>query len=73
MAAKNREGKLNPEEEPELNNYIRVGQTLGVLPSKARRRGRVLELRTSFLTVRILRTNHEEYDKGKWKTDCGCA
>jgi hypothetical protein len=37
LAAKNREGKLKPEEEEELNNYIRVGQTLGILQSKARR------------------------------------
>jgi hypothetical protein len=37
LAAKNRQGKLKPEEEVELNNYIRVGQTLGILRSKARR------------------------------------
>jgi hypothetical protein len=37
LAAKNREGKLKPDEEVELNNYIRVGQTLGILQSKARR------------------------------------
>src|SRR5947209_12869246 len=37
LASKNREGKLKPEEEEELNNYIRVGQTLGILQSKARR------------------------------------
>src|SRR5438105_461407 len=37
LAAKNRAGKLKPEEEEELNNYIRVGQTLGILQSKARR------------------------------------
>jgi hypothetical protein len=37
LAAKNREGALQPEEEEELNNYIRVGQTLGILQSKARR------------------------------------
>ena len=36
LAAKNRQGKLKPEEEVELNNYIRVGQTLGILQSKAR-------------------------------------
>jgi hypothetical protein len=37
LAAKNREGKLKPEQETELDNYIRVGQTLGILQSKARR------------------------------------
>ena len=37
LAAKNREGKLKPPEEAELTNYIRVGQTLGILQSKARR------------------------------------
>ena len=37
LAAKNRQGKLKPEEEVELDNYIRVGQTLGILQSKARR------------------------------------
>lgn len=37
LAAKNRQGKLRPEEEVELDNYIRVGQTLGILQSKARR------------------------------------
>ena len=37
LAAKNRLGKLKPDEEVELNNYIRVGQTLGILQSKARR------------------------------------
>jgi hypothetical protein len=37
LAAKNREGTLKPEEEEELNNYLRVGQTLGILQSKARR------------------------------------
>ena len=37
LAAKNREGKLTPTEEQELNSYIRVGQTLGILQSKARR------------------------------------
>jgi len=36
LAAKNREGKLTPTEEQELNSYIRVGQTLGILQSKAR-------------------------------------
>jgi hypothetical protein len=42
LAAKNREGKLTISEELELDNYIRVGQTLGILQSKARR-----SLRTS--------------------------
>ena len=37
LAARNRKGKLTPEEGEELNNYIRVGQTLGILQSKARR------------------------------------
>jgi hypothetical protein len=37
LAAKNRQGKLTPEGEEELNNYLRVGQTLGILQSKARR------------------------------------
>lgn len=37
LAAKNRQGKLKHEEEVELDNYIRVGQTLGILQSKARR------------------------------------
>jgi hypothetical protein len=36
LAAKNRDGKLTHVEEEELNNYIRVGQTLGILQSKAR-------------------------------------
>jgi hypothetical protein len=36
LAAKNRAGKLTAEEEKELENYIRVGQTLGILQSKAR-------------------------------------
>ena len=37
LAAKNREGKLTTSDEQELDNYIRVGQTLGILQSKARR------------------------------------
>ena len=41
LAAKNREGKLTLTEEQELNSYIRVGQTLGILQSKARRSLRV--------------------------------
>jgi hypothetical protein len=36
LAAKNRQDKLNSEEDLELGNYIRVGQTLGILQSKAR-------------------------------------
>jgi hypothetical protein len=37
LAAKNREGRLPPTEEQDLNSYIQVGQTLGILQSKARR------------------------------------
>jgi hypothetical protein len=37
LAAKNRSGNLTPAEEQELNSYIRVGQMLGILQSKARR------------------------------------
>jgi hypothetical protein len=37
LAAKNRAGKLTPQEEYELDNFIRVGQTVGILQSKARR------------------------------------
>jgi hypothetical protein len=37
LAAKNRVGKLEPAEAVELDNYIRVGQTLGIFQSKARR------------------------------------
>jgi hypothetical protein len=37
LAAKNRQGELTPDEDEELGNYIRVGQTLGILQSKARR------------------------------------
>ncbi len=37
LAEKNRRGALSMEEEEELANYIRVGQTLGILQSKARR------------------------------------
>jgi hypothetical protein len=36
LAAKNRQGRLKPEEEEELDGYIRAGQTLGTLQSKAR-------------------------------------
>jgi len=37
LAEKNRQGKLTAGEEEELDNFIRVGQTLGILQSKARR------------------------------------
>ena len=37
LAAKNRDGRLTAAEDKELDNYIRVGQTLGILKSKARR------------------------------------
>ena len=37
LAVKNRRGELTAPEEEELSNYIRVGQTLGILQSKARR------------------------------------
>jgi hypothetical protein len=37
LAAKNRASKLSPAEEQELTSYIRVGQMLGILQSKARR------------------------------------
>jgi hypothetical protein len=37
LAAKNQAGELTADEEEELTNYIRVGQTLGILESKARR------------------------------------
>jgi hypothetical protein len=37
LAARNREGRVSPAEEQELSNYIRVGQILGILQSKARR------------------------------------
>jgi len=37
LAEKNRQGKIKPHEEEELENFIRVGQMLGVLQSKARR------------------------------------
>jgi hypothetical protein len=36
LAAKNQAGGLSNAEEAELNNYIRVGQTLGILQSKTR-------------------------------------
>ena len=37
LAAKNRSGKITAKEEEELDNFIRVGQILGILQSKARR------------------------------------
>ncbi|MBI3466875.1 MAG: hypothetical protein HY000_28000 [Planctomycetes bacterium] len=37
LAARNRKGELSPIEEEELSNYVRVGQMLGILQSKARR------------------------------------
>ncbi len=37
LATKNRDGKLTVNDEQELKSYIRVGQTLGILQSKARR------------------------------------
>ena len=37
LAAKNREGQLSPAEEEELSSFLRVGQTLGIFQSKARR------------------------------------
>jgi hypothetical protein len=37
LAARNREGRISPAEELELDNYIRAGQILGILQSKARR------------------------------------
>ena len=47
LAEKNREGKLSPAEEQLLNNDIRVGQTLGILQSKA---WRSLSAASSFAT-----------------------
>ena len=37
LAEKNRAGALTPAEDAELASYIRVGQALGILQSKARR------------------------------------
>ena len=37
LAERNRAGTLTAAEEAELSNYIRAGQTLGILQSKARR------------------------------------
>lgn len=36
LAERNRKGQIKAEEEEELNTFIRVGQLLGVLQSKAR-------------------------------------
>lgn len=36
LAAKNRVGRITPAEEEELDNFIHVGQVLGILKSKAR-------------------------------------
>lgn len=36
LAAKNRRGQITTDEEEELDNFIRVGQTIGILKSKAR-------------------------------------
>jgi hypothetical protein len=37
LAARNRQGRVSSAEEQELSNFIRVGQILGILQSKARR------------------------------------
>jgi hypothetical protein len=37
LAAKNRAGQLTSAEEEELDNFIHVGQLLGILKSKARK------------------------------------
>jgi hypothetical protein len=37
LAAKNRAGQLTPAEDEELDNFIHVGQLLGILKSRARR------------------------------------
>jgi hypothetical protein len=36
LAEKNRQGRLSPREEQELDSFIRAGQLLGILQSKAR-------------------------------------
>jgi hypothetical protein len=38
LAVKNREGELTPAEQGELDTYVRVGLTLSVLQSRARKR-----------------------------------
>lgn len=37
LAAKNQQGKLSPEEIEEFDNFVRVGDLLAILQSKARR------------------------------------
>ena len=37
LAVKNQEGRLSPQESDELDNYIRVGDLLAILQSKARK------------------------------------
>jgi hypothetical protein len=37
LAAKNQEGRISPEELQELDNYVRVGDLLAILQSRARR------------------------------------
>jgi hypothetical protein len=37
LAAKNRAGQITAAEEEELDNFIHVGQVLGILKAKARR------------------------------------
>lgn len=37
LAAKNQKGELSPEELEELDNFVRVGDLLAILQSKARR------------------------------------
>jgi hypothetical protein len=37
LAERNRRGALTPAEDAELASYLKVGQTLGILQSKARR------------------------------------
>ena len=36
LAEKNRQGRIQPEEEAELDHFLRAGQLLGILQSKAR-------------------------------------
>ena len=36
LAAKNRRGEITTEEEKELDSFVRVGRTIGILKSKAR-------------------------------------
>ena len=38
LAEKNREGHLTPAEREELDTYVRVGMTLSILKSRARKR-----------------------------------